>query len=117
MEVPVYWGHAARPFAIDSPAARFRVLAVPLLLDAVTHRDGVVVVERARQLVAATRFEEVELGVLGAAGTALQLASTLFSDDDGEARRDWKDLITATVLTALGVGLVWFSIAVLPGLR
>jgi len=189
VEVPVYWGHAARPFAIDSTATRFRVLAVPLLLDAATPRDGAVVVERARQLVAATRFEEVGRGVLGAAGTALQLAHTMFSDDDGEARRDWKVagetrdpetlrleetllpvdqvasvagtwspernaivsggeesvgpgvavilgppeklpgqvvglpasfasyLITAMVLTAIGVGLVWFSIAVLPGLR
>lgn len=191
VEVPVYWGHAARPFAIDSPATRFRVLAVPLLLDAPTPRDGAVVVERARQLVAAARFEEVERGALGAVGTALQLASTLFSDDDGEARRDFQAagdardpqtlrleetllpvgqvasvagtwspernaivaggegavgpgvsvilgplekladqggglplptsfasyLITATVLTALGLGLVWFSIAVLPGLR
>ena len=188
-EVPVYWGHASRPFAIDSPATGFRVLAVPLLLDAPTPRDGALVVERARQLVAATRFEEVERGALGAAGTALQLASTLFSDDDGEARHDFQAagdardpqtlrleetllpvgqvasvagtwspernaivaggegavnpgvsvilgppenlavrggglpasfasyLITATVLTALGVGLVWFSIAVLPGLR
>ena len=193
VEVPVYWGHAARPFAIDSPATRFRVLAVPLLLDAATPRDGAVVVERARQLVAATRFEEVEMGGLGlgAVGTALQLANTMFSDDDGEDRRDWKEagdardpqtlrleerllpvgqvasvagtwspernaivaggegavgpgvsvilgppeklagqkgglplpasvasyLITATVFTALGAGLVWFSIAVLPGLR
>ena len=191
--VPVYWGHAARPFAIDSPRTRFRVLAVPQMLDTATPRDGAVVVDRARQLVAATRFEEVERGALGLGpvGTMLQLASTMFSDDDGEARHDWKAagdardpqtllleetllpvghvasvagtwspernaivaggegavgpgvsvilgppeklagqdggvplhssfasyLITATVLTALGAGLVWFSIAVLPGLK
>jgi len=193
MAVPVYWGHAARPFAIDSRRTRFRVLAVPLLLDAATPRDGALMVERARQLVAATRFEEVERGALGLGpvGTALQIANTLFSDDDGEARGDWavagdaRDpqtlrleerllpvgqvasvagtwspernaivaggegavdpgvsvilgppeklthqggglplptsfasyLITATVFTALGAGLVWFSIAVLPEFR
>jgi hypothetical protein len=189
--VPVYWGHAARPFAIDSPATRFRVLAVPLPLDPATPREAPVMVERARQLVATTAFEAVEMGLLGVTGTALQLANTLFSDDDGEARRDWtaagdaRDpqtllleetllpvgqvasvagtwspernaivaggegavgpgvcvvlgppeklagqpgglplpasfasyLITATVLTGLGAGLVWFSITLLPGLR
>jgi hypothetical protein len=83
VEVPVYWGHAARPFAIDSPATRFHVLAVPLLLDQATPRKGDAMVERARQLVAATRFEDVEMGVLGAVGAALQHANTLFSDYDG----------------------------------
>jgi hypothetical protein len=190
VEVPVYWGHAAQPFAIDTPATRFRVLAVPLLLDKPFPREGADMVERARHLVAATQFEQVTMGALGAAGTALQLANTVFNDDDGEARRDWKAVeeerdpetlrleetvlpvghlasvagtwsperqaivaggegavgpgvsailgtaekladhggalplhssvtsyvITATLFTAAGVGLVWFSIAVLPGL-
>jgi hypothetical protein len=190
VEVPVYWGHAAQPFAIESPATRFRVLAVPMLLDTPFPREGADMVERARQLVAVTQFEQITTGVLGAAGTALQLANTMFNDDDGEARRDWmaaeeaRDpqtlrleetvlpvghlasvagtwsperqaivaggegsggpgvsailgtpekladhagalplhasvtayLITAIALTATGVGLVWFSIVVLPGL-
>jgi hypothetical protein len=189
VEVPVYWGHAAQPFAIESRATRFRVLAVPMLLDAPTPWDGADMVEQARQLVGTTHFEEVT-GVLGAAGTAIQIAKTVFSDDDGEARRDWKAagedrdpetlrleeavlpvghlasvagtwsserqaivtggegavgpgvsailgtpeklaehsgvlplhasvvsyLVTAIALTAVGIGLVWLSIAVLPGI-
>jgi hypothetical protein len=187
VDVPVYWGHAARPFAIDAPSARFRVLAVPLLGDYARRHAGAAVIEQARQFVAATRFEDVSLGALGVAGTALQLARTIFTDEDGEARRDlraaddlrdpetlileetvlpvgetasvsgrWSAeraaivvgdelgasvsaalgppenlrrgpsevphsfgsyLMSAIVLTALGAGLVWFSIAVLPGLR
>jgi len=31
-EVPVYWGYASRPFALDGPTVRTRVLAVPRLV-------------------------------------------------------------------------------------
>lgn len=188
-EVPVFWGHAARPFAIDAPGARFRVLAVPLLVSQGRRREGDAAVARAREWVAATSFEDVAPGLVGTLGTAFQLASTLFNDDDGEDRRDFRRggeeardpaalileetvlpvgevasvsgrwsasrggvvaggehavgetvsavlgpperlaragevphsfgsyLASAIVLTALGAGLVWFSIAILPGMR
>jgi hypothetical protein len=187
-EVPVYWGHAARPFAIDAPGARFRVLAVPLFGHHPTRLEGEAVVAAARQWVAATAFEDVAPGLLGSVGTALQVASTLFGDEDGEDRRDFRVagetrdpatlvleetllpvgaqasvsgrwsaargaivaggdaavgelvqavlgpverltgpgevppsfatyLTSAIVLTGLGAGLLWFSIAILPGLK
>lgn len=187
-EVPVFWGHAARPFAVDAPSARARVLAVPLLGNQAMRREGDAALERARQWVAATAFEDVAAGVLGAVGTAFQVAATLFGDEDGEDRRDFRVagetrdpatlfleetvlpigevasvsgrwsaaksaivaggddavgetvvavvgpperlkgpgeappsfasyLVSALVLTGLGVGLVWFSIAILPGMR
>jgi hypothetical protein len=184
-EVPVYWGYVARPFAIDSAISRFRVLAVPLVERSAEERRGADAVERARRLVAATAFEP-KAHLLGAIGSALSMVHDVFTDDDGEARRDWKaegnerdpaDLrleetvlpvgaeasahgtwsaerggivttgaagstvtvvlgppekltgvgsaphsyasyvVTSLVLTALGAGLLWFGVRILPKLR
>jgi hypothetical protein len=188
-EVPVYWGHRARPFVIDSASARLRVLAVPLLVDAPTRRSGDAALARARQWIASTRFEDVKGGLLGATRSALEVAHTVFTDEDGEERRDFRAagdrrdpatlileetllpekqvvsvagrwsaerraivaggegsvgstvsavlgppqnlrrdpsalphsfaayLATATLLTGLGAGIVWFAIRILPGLH
>ncbi len=188
-EVPVFWGHSFRPFAIDHPAARFRVMAVPLLGNQAERREGDAVVAQARQWVASTAFEDVSPNVVGSLGAALAHVKTLFSDEDGEDRRDYRRageegrdpgtlileetllpvgevasvsgrwsaaksaivagggdavaetvsavlgpperlkgpgevppsfasyLTSAIVLTALGAGLVWFSIAILPGMK
>jgi hypothetical protein len=89
-QVPVYWGYACRPFAIDSPVARLRVLAVPQMLHAPEPRQGPDVIERARRWVEATRFEPVEAHVLATLDATFALARDIFSDEDGEARRDWK---------------------------
>lgn len=184
IEVPVYWGYACRPFAIDSSVARLRVLAIPLLHADAEPRQGPDAIERARQLVKTTAFEPV--APLATLGAIFELARDTFSDEDGEARRDWKRegderdpetlllketllpvgaaasvhglwsaergaivsegsalgtavsvvlgrseklkgvpgvghstrayLVTATLLTALGIGLVWFALSVLPTL-
>ena len=57
--VPVYWGHACRPFRIDTAGRAIRVMAVPRLADEAAHLAAPDDVERARQHVGATRFEEV----------------------------------------------------------
>lgn len=182
VEVPVYWGYACRPFAIDSPVARLRILAVPLPRHAGESRQGPDAIERARRLVETTTFKPVPAHPLE---SVFEMARDIFSDEDGEVRRDWKKegderdpktlllketllpvgaaasahgvwsaergaivsegalgdavsvtlggpeklrgapglghstgayLVTATLLTALGAGLVWFSRSMLPTL-
>ena len=88
-EVPVYWGLASRPFLVDTRTRAVRVMAVPWLVDDPVRRTGADAVLRARQVVAATRFEEAS-GMLGALGTALSTVRVLFNDDDGEHRADYK---------------------------
>jgi hypothetical protein len=89
-EVPVYWGIASRAFALDGSTSSVRVLAVPELRVLVETRKDPAAVERARRLVAGTTFEE-RTGPLGAVGSALQMVEVLFTDDDGEVRRDWSN--------------------------
>ncbi len=182
--VPVYWGYACQPFAIDSPVARLRVLAVPQLLYPAEPRKGPEAVARARRLVETTRFEARAAQPLASLGTVFEMARDIFGDEDGEVRRDWKRegderdpetllleetllpvgaaasahghwsaergaivsegsalgttvsvtlgrsenlkgapgvghsvgayLVSATLFTALGVGILWFSVSVLP---
>ena len=88
--VPVYWGHASRPFRIDTAGRAIRVMAVPQLADEATRLASADDVARARQHVGATRFEEVGADVLGALGTAFERAGEMFADEDGESRRDWR---------------------------
>ena len=184
-EEPVYWGHASRPFAVDGATSRARVLAVPHLLSKARIQTGTEVIERARRLVNATPFEEVQWSVFGVVGTAFATAREIFTDEDGEARRDWRRagddtdpsilileeavlpvggeasvhgtwsaergaivaqgdpttalgvsaalgppenlgdtlphstvayMVTATISTLLGAGLVWFALKILPAL-
>ena len=88
--VPVYWGHACRPFRIDTAGRAIRVMAVPQLADEAARLGAPDDVARARQHVDATRFEEVGADLLGALGTAFERAGEMFADADGESRRDWK---------------------------
>lgn len=183
VEVPVYWGYACRPFAIDSPVARLRILAVPLLPRHAAERlEGPDVIERALRLVETTSFDRVATHPVL---SVFEMAGDVFNDEDGEARRDWRMegdgpdpktllfketlipvgasasahgvwsaergaivsqgvlgtavsvtlggaeelrgtpgpghstfayVVTATVLTALGAALVWFSRSMLPTL-
>lgn len=88
--IPVYWGYASRPFRVDTDARALRVLAVPRLADAARRCLAPEDVERARRHVAAARFEDVRGGLVGALGTALELGSETFDDEDGESLRDWR---------------------------
>ena len=88
--VPVYWGQASRPFRVDTEGRALRVLAVPQLADDARPCSAPDDVERAREHVAAARFEEVAGGLAGALGTAFQMAGDVFGDEDGESRRDWR---------------------------
>jgi hypothetical protein len=86
-EVPVYWGYVSRPFAIDGPGGRIRVLAVPMLHQKQgEERRGEEVVERARRLVQATTSFEYSTAM----GSVFSLVSDIFTDDDGIARRDYR---------------------------
>ena len=65
-------------------------MAVPRLADEATRLASPDDRARARQHVAATRFEEVGADLLGALGTAFERVGEMFADDDGESRRDWR---------------------------
>lgn len=89
---PVYWGYASRPFMLDTATRALRVMAVPQLDDAAVRREASEDRARARQFVHATTFDETNeaLGMLGVVGSAFSAVNTLYTDDDGEIRRDWK---------------------------
>jgi hypothetical protein len=88
-EVPVYWGYASRPFALDGPTGRTRVLAVPQLVSDAQVQNSRAAQARAAAYAQTASFEEVEWNVLGALGTAFKMAREIFTDEDGEARHDW----------------------------
>jgi hypothetical protein len=71
---PVYWGHAAHPFAIDSRARRYRVAGVPLFTWQASTLDDRASRARARDYVRATGWETVEYGALGTIDTVFQRA-------------------------------------------
>jgi hypothetical protein len=86
---PVYWGYASKPFALDGAVARTRVLAVPQFAAPAERHSGGPALERARRWIRNTPFEEVRGDMLGVVGTAFSMAHEIFTDEDGEARRDW----------------------------
>ncbi len=88
-EVPVYWGYASSPFALDGSTGRTRVLAVPRIVTKAVARGGPEASERAQRFVRATSFEEIQGRMIGVMGTALATAREVFTDEDGRARRDW----------------------------
>jgi hypothetical protein len=88
VEVPVYWGYAWRPFAIDGSAMRYTVLAVPHLDVEPTRFSTDEARDRARATVAATSFEGGH--PLSDVASAFAIAREMFENTDGEVRRDWK---------------------------
>jgi hypothetical protein len=88
--VPVYWGSAARPFALESPAGPVRVMAVPLMAEGLRIHQGESAVERARVWIHTTRLEPVAMKVVGELKTVFDSARDVFTDADGESRHDWK---------------------------
>jgi hypothetical protein len=89
---PVYWGYASRPFTLDTQTRALRVMAVPQLDDAAVRLNTAEDRARARHYASVTTFEETHaaLGMLGAVGSAFSMANALYTDDDGDIRRDWK---------------------------
>jgi hypothetical protein len=71
-EVPVYWGYAAQPFAVDSRSRSYPVLGTGLQTDKAGTLEGDTVVARARQYIRATGWETVEYRMLGALDTVRQ---------------------------------------------
>lgn len=88
-EVPVYWGYASRPFALDGPMGRTRVLAVPQLVSEAQVQNNSTARARAVAHAQTASFEEVQWNVLGALGTAFKMVREIFTDEDGESRHDW----------------------------
>jgi len=86
MEVPVYWGWAGQPFAIDTPSIRYPVASVPLVPGKSTRLEGDDVVARARAYVRATGWETVEFGMLGTMDTIFQRVG---DDSRTGTRRDF----------------------------
>ncbi|MEO5819217.1 MAG: hypothetical protein ABIT71_01820 [Vicinamibacteraceae bacterium] len=71
-QVPVYWGYAGHPFALDSASRRYPVASVPFFTwesDALTDDDAR---DRARAFVRATGWETVEYGLLGTLDTVFR---------------------------------------------
>jgi hypothetical protein len=99
IEVPVYWGYAWRPFAIDSAAMRYTVLAVPQLEVTASTLSTPDARDRANALVASTPFEAG--GMLHDVASAFAIVHEMFANTDGEARRDWKRQDASTDLSAL----------------
>jgi hypothetical protein len=87
-QVPIYWGHAWRPFAIDGAAMRYTILAVPHLDASPIPFSTAEARDRAKAFVAATTFEGG--GMLNDVASAFAMAREMFNDADGETRRDWK---------------------------
>jgi hypothetical protein len=83
--VPVYWGYACRGFAIDSPASRVPVRAVPILSIPAQQNSDPAWIERARQLVQSTQWELVAPLATGLA--VFERTREAMTDDDGEASR------------------------------
>jgi hypothetical protein len=71
---PVYWGHAAHPFAIDGRSRRYPVAGVPLFTWHASALDDAASRARARDYVRATGWETVEYGTLGTIDTVFQRA-------------------------------------------
>jgi hypothetical protein len=107
MEVPVYWGYAGQPFAIDAPSMRYPVASVPLLPGKATRLEGDDVVARARAYIRATGWETVELGMLGTMDTVFQRVG---DDSRAGTRRDF----ALTFEEAPDVALLTLEESVLP---
>jgi hypothetical protein len=89
-EVPVYWGSGCLPFRIASATARVRVEAIPQLRDRPQMLRLDVDTQRAREYIAATRFE-IATGITGAIGTAFEIANAVSAEGNSAYRRDWKN--------------------------
>lgn len=87
---PVYWGVANRPFVVNTPSQAVHVLAIPRLVDPATTHSDPAAVTRAQDWVATTQFEPVASTVLGPAGTALAMVTSMLGNDTGEQRCDWQ---------------------------
>jgi len=89
---PAYWGYASRPFILDTQTRALRVAAVPQLDEGAVKLNTPEDRARARRYVSMTTFEETReaLGMLGVVGSAFSMVNALYTDDDGEIRKDWK---------------------------
>jgi hypothetical protein len=85
-QVPVYWGYAAQPFAIDAPSISYPVASVPLPPGKAAPLAGDDVLKRARSYVRSTGWETVEFGMLGTMDTVFQRVG---DDARSGTRRDF----------------------------
>jgi hypothetical protein len=88
--VVVAWGYASRPFALDGPARRVPILAVPRLECPPTQPSGDRAVARAREFLSTTAFETTAARPLGPLAAAFEQFRETLTVEDAEVRRDWK---------------------------
>jgi hypothetical protein len=85
-QVPVYWGYAGQPFAVDSPVRRYPVAGVPLFTWDNERLGDDAAKARARAYVRATGWETVEYGMLGTLDTVFRRVG---DDSVTGARKDF----------------------------
>ncbi len=84
--IPIYWGYAGHPFAVDSPARRYPVAAVPLFTWDNERLTDDAAKARARAYVRGTGWETVQYGMLGALDTVFRRVG---DDSVTGARKDF----------------------------
>ncbi len=90
IKIPVYWGYASQPFAVDTASSRRTVRAIPQMKHSAQEFPGGAAVERADAIIRSQTFEEVDPNLLAAVGTTFAAVNEMFTDEDGFASRHWK---------------------------
>jgi hypothetical protein len=88
--VPVYWGTASVPFAVEGVMERRRILAVPRLEIAPKLLESDDARRAARAWVESTSFKDEANATLGSVKAAFTISGEMLTDDDGATRHDWR---------------------------
>jgi hypothetical protein len=88
-QVPVYWGYASRPLAVETPSGPIAV-AAPRLSVPWTSHSGSEAAERARSYLRRVTAEVCKPQSVVARDSLTQWPTDTPLDEDGGARRDWK---------------------------
>ncbi|MBK5258975.1 MAG: hypothetical protein JJE51_05230 [Thermoanaerobaculia bacterium] len=90
IKVPVYWGYASQPFAVDTASSRRTVRAMPQMKHSAEEFPGSAAVERADAIIRSETFEEVDPNPVATVGTVFAAVNEMFTDEDGFTSRHWK---------------------------
>lgn len=85
--VPIWWGLACAPFFVDAGGRAVRVAAMPQLVDDPSAAKTEALIDRAREYVRSTRFEETS--GLGVASSIATMVSEFGSEQSAGFRYDW----------------------------
>lgn len=90
VQMPVYWGVASLPFALEGPRERRHVRAAPRLQNKPVPLEGEATRSAARSWIASTSFTAEDNAVLGSVASAFTILGEMLTDEDGATRRDWR---------------------------